>query len=431
MKAVKAEMSGLLETARRDVVRVWNAGAVHIGVSRWLARSVTFAQRLLLARLLGAENIGHIAVVTSSLSLIYLPAGVGAFTVVNKLVAEKAGDESGQSEVLGTSLLVNTLTSVIVGIAAWLILSTTDLISDPVASQMLRILVFFVPFVVYTQVMQNALMGQHRMRRTAGIDATRALVGILLILPMAYLWGVQGWLFNQVLIILVVFGLCAWSLRSLLRLSWNSEVARKIVVIGGFAFLGQLVGTLILQFDTLSVSRILEDPAATGVYNTAALIAQQMLVVPGAILVVVFPFVAQNRRNLPILKKRYSELQRKLGLLVLGMAVVAWISCPWLFSFFGEEFQASVAPFRVLLLGFVARSLYVLDNTYLDALGRTDLSFFSGLLAAGMAIALNLFCIPRWGLMGAAWATTGAMIFSWILRQITVRHFIFYKQAVR
>jgi O-antigen/teichoic acid export membrane protein len=238
---------------------------------------------------LGAENIGHIAVVTATLSIIRLPAGVGTFTVVNKLVAENHDDLRAQKTVVGTSLWINLFTTLVIGACAWFVLNNTTWVNDPVANRLLSVLVFLLPLMIFTEVFRNALMGQRRMRVVAGIDITLALAAIFVVIPMAYVWSISGWFANQLLIIVLGFALFAWFLRRLLSLNYSRAIAKRVFVIGGFAFLGQLVGALILQFDTLAISNMLGDPALTGIYSTASLLAQQLIVFPGALLTVVFP----------------------------------------------------------------------------------------------------------------------------------------------
>ena len=420
----------LLAVVRHDARRIWNAGVFHIGVSNFLSRVTLLVQRVLLSRILGAENVGHIAIVTATLSLIRLPAGVGTFTVVNKLVAENADDIQAQKEVVGTALWINLVTTMLIAVASWFVLNSTTWLNDPIANSLLRILLVFLPLMIYSEVFRNALMGQRCMKTVAKLDIALSIVSILVVVPMASIWLLSGWFANQILVIVLGCGLLAWNLRRTFSLKWNGAVAKKMATIGSYAFLGQLLGTFILQFDTLSVGSMLS-PQVTGVYNTAALVAQQMLVVPGAILTVAFPVVAQNRDNPKGLKQRYWELFRKIGTLAIVLSCLMWLVSPLFFSLFGQEFNQSVSPFRVLILGFIARSLYVLDNTYLDALGRTDITFASGLFAAICTIILNLAFIPRWGIMGAAWATTLSMLVSLAVRQLAVRYFIFQKHAVR
>jgi len=415
----------------RDIRRAWRAGVMHVGLSRFFMRFTALAQRILLARILGAENIGHIAVVTAVLSLIRLPAGVGTYTVVNKLVAENIDNQEAQKTVIGTSFWINSITALVASLISWFILVYTDSVNDLVANHLLRVLVPFLPLMIFTEIMRNALMGQRRMKAIAGVDIGLSLIAIIVVVPMAYIWSINGWLLNQVIVIIAGFGLLLWYLRRVLSWRWSSSVAKKVATIGSFAFLHQIIGALVTQFDTLSVSALLKDPVMTGTYNTAALVALQMMIVPGAVTSVVFPFVAQNKDDLPKLKQQYRELFSKVGGLAIGMSIVAWTLSPWFFPIFGQEFADSIAPFRVLVIGFVARSLYILDNTYLDALGRTDISFYSGVIAAASAIGLNLLMIPIWGIMGAAWATTISMLVSLVMRQIAVHYVIFHKYAIR
>lgn len=402
-----------------------------LGLASFLTRLTALAQRIILARILGADNIGHIAVVSAVLSVIRLPAGAGTFTVVNKLVAENTGNRAAQQQVVGTSIWVNLGTTLLVGVVAWIILAKTAWVNDLTANRLLRAMVFFLPLLIFGEILKNALMGRRQMKRCARIDITISFVAILVVIPMAYLWSINGWFANQVLMMVLMCVLLFWSLRPIMSLKWDKQVAKTIASMGTFAFLGQLVGVLILQFDTLSVSGILKTPAITGIYNSAALIAQQMMFVPAAILTVVFPFVAQNKNDIIKLREKYWELCKILGISAIIMSIVAWATCPILFALFGGVFTEAVKPFRVLVIGFIAQTLYVLDNTYLDALGRTDITFLSGLFAMVVNIVLNIMFIARWGMIGAAWATSISALCSLAIRHLALVHFVFRLRLIR
>lgn len=414
-----------------DFQRLWRGGVFHLTAANWLSRGAALGQRIVLARILGPQNIGHIGVANAALSLIRLPAGAGTFTVVTKLVAENIGQHEKQREVLGTALWINFVTSIVIAVPAWFFLAKTQLLGDLVAQNILTVLILLLPVMVFNEVFQSALIGERRLKDVAIVRFFISFFSVLAVIPMALVWSLNGWLYNTFLVIISSFVILIWMLRHMTSLRWNSTTAKRVASIGSFAFAGQLMGTLIYQVDTLSVSGILKDPATTGIYNTASLVAQQMIVIPGAVLQAAFPFVAQNSNNFKILKLRYDELIKKLSYLGFVMVAAAWFLSPWFFPLFGSDFSASVSVFRILAIGVIPSSLCVLDNTYLDALGRTDIHFWSGLFSAGCAICLNFLFIPLWGLVGAAWATTATMFISFILRQAAVRYFIFYKQAIR
>jgi len=60
----------IVDLVTRDVKRAWHAGALHIGAADWVVQSAGIVQRIILARILGVANIGHIAVVSSSMQLL-------------------------------------------------------------------------------------------------------------------------------------------------------------------------------------------------------------------------------------------------------------------------------------------------------------------------------------------------------------------------
>lgn len=414
-----------------DVRSVWMHGVIHLSAANWLKRGSSLGQRIVLARILGAADIGHIGVVNALLSLFSMPAGAGTFTVVNQMMAENDGDVKKQREVMGTTIWINICSSMLVCIGAWFFLTNTRLIGDPVASNLIKILLFFLPMIIFGQVFQSALIGQQRIKVVSNIRAATSIIAIAGVIPMALVWALNGWLYNQIVVILFGLFVCLWLMRGVLSMRWNSKLAIRMMFIGGFSFASQLVGRFIFQIDTLSVSGIIKDPVQTGIYNTAALAAQQMMVFPVSVLQVVFPFVAKNRQDFEKLKRRYNELIKKIFYLAVVTCIGANIFSKMIFSVFGQEFLSAVPAFRILSIGLVARCINMLDNTYLDALGRTDIDFYARLVSATFAVGLNFFMIPRWFLIGAGWATTISIIFNLVLSHMAVRYFIFHKKAIR
>jgi stage V sporulation protein B len=421
----------LVDLALRDVKRAWHAGALHIGASDWIVQSAAIVQRILLARILGAANIGHIAVTSSSLQILCLPASVGIFTPTTKITAERTDDEAGQREVLKTSFTFTLFLSLSVAIVAFILMLATSVIADEIARRLLRVIVLFIPVTVLSQLMISWLAGRQRMKLIAKIQGFMPLVGIVTAVTLSSFFQLRGWLASSVSMIVLGFALTYHYSRAKVRLGVDSALLKRMLAIGLFAFLGQSVGVVLLQFDTLCISGIMKNPEATGVYNTAALAYQQLIALVGGILYTVFPYVAKNRNDVPLLRRRYWELSGKLFLLSAAGGIAAWFVAPIFFPIFGSDFAASVAPFRILVLGSVFRAQYVLVNTYLDALGRTDVTFVTGLLATVANIVLNILFIPRWGISGAAWATVISLFFSMVVREAAIHYLVFHKKAIR
>jgi stage V sporulation protein B len=421
----------VIDLLTKDVKRAWRAGALHIGASDWVVQSAAIVQRIILARILGAVNIGHIAVVSSSLQILALPSSMGIFTPTTKITAERTDDESGQRDVLVTGFTFTCVLSLAVALIAFVLMLTTSIIADQVARRLLSIMVLFLPITILSQLMISWLAGRRQMKLIAKIQGMMPLIGIITAVTLSYVWQLNGWVVNSIAMIMLGFILTYHYARTKIRFAADKTLLKRMLRIGLYAFLGQSVGVVLLQFDTLCISGIMKDPGATGVYNTAALAYQQLIALVGGILYTVFPYVAKNRDNLPLLRRRYWELSLKLFLLSAAGAAGAWFAAPIFFPIFGREFAASVGPFRILVFGSLFRAQFVLVNTYLDALGRTDITFATGLLATVTNIVLNLLFIPRWGISGAAWATVISLFFAMLVREAAIHYLIFHKKAIR
>jgi O-antigen/teichoic acid export membrane protein len=432
MKNVFAEKTKAgINLLTQDLSRVWRAGAVHISASQWLSRTILIVQQIVLARILGAANIGHIAVVRSSMALLNLPAGAGIITPTTKLTAEKSGDSEAQANVLATGFWFVLVTSSVVALITLITLKTTSVIADEIARDLLSVVVTFIPLIALSQIIVSFLAGQQKMRLIAKVGFFLPVAGFVSVVFLCYFWGLKGWLVNYVGLVILGFCIYRFFVGIKIPFGWNPRHLSRMVRIGLFAFLGQSVGAILLEFDTLCISGIMKDAEATGIYNTAAIASQQLLSVVGGILYTVFPYVAKNQHDLPKLRQSYKELSLKLFLLSCGAGLCAWFVSPWFFPLFGPKFVASIAPFRILVFGFLCRVQSVLANTYLAASGRTDIQFVAGILAAICNITLNILFIPKWGIMGAAWATVASLLLSMIMCAVALHYFIFYKEAVR
>lgn len=120
------------------------------------------------------------------------------------------------------------------------------------------------------------------------------------------------------------------------------------------------------------------------------------------------------QRTLQTLTRWVLGLSGALLLLLLGLG--GW-GLEWLDPTYGEI----VIPMRILLFGQLVVIACSLTVRLIPMSGRAMHNLGYGLLALALNIALNWMFIPRWGLLGAAWASTIALAFWSISRLIYVR----------
>jgi O-antigen/teichoic acid export membrane protein len=428
MKPLKQHLFSMAKRIENDLVKLKQRGVWHLLLGVWLSRGTALIQRFLLARILGAELVGYIAVATTWFELLRLPAGAGAFTVVNKLVAESATQREKVTAV-STIVLITLAISTAIGLIFAGIFYLYPSLSNPTAALLLSVLCLLLPAVVCSEVLSSTLMGSKRFKTVAGISVGLSGWVLVVSIPMCYLWGLRGWLINQVVWLLASALIHLWLLRDHLRWQFSRVVGAKLFRIGIFSMLHQILGVLLLRMDTLMLSRLTDDSAAIGVYNTASLLALQVMLIPGTIIQSAFPYIAQNSERIQFLREKYREVSRKLMVGSLALFLLIVVLAPLIMGIFGETFRSGAHLLRILMLGFVFRSLYVWDNAMMDALGRTDLSLASGFLAALGGLMISWVVISRYGAVGAAWGTTISMFLSFVIRKIFVSRFILYRNS--
>ena len=97
----------------------------------------------------------------------------------------------------------------------------------------------------------------------------------------------------------------------------------------------------------------------------------------------------------------WPSLLAAVGLIAIGKPLL-WV--------FGPEFTAGWPLMFILVIGLMARASVGPVDRVLNMLGHQNMCATVYAVAFGMNLALNFALIPRFGMLGAAWATTIALV---------------------
>jgi len=93
-------------------------------------------------------------------------------------------------------------------------------------------------------------------------------------------------------------------------------------------------------------------------------------------------------------------------ILLLIVLVIGVIISPFVIPFlYTHEFQASVIPFQILLGGMFFSSLTKTLSSYIFAVGKVKINLLATVVGVIITLILDFTLIPRYGIIGAAWAT--------------------------
>jgi len=145
---------------------------------------------------------------------------------------------------------------------------------------------------------------------------------------------------------------------------------------------------------------------AVGLYSVAYGVAELLLLLPQRLGILFLPRVAGARDG----RQSPGEVRLLSSVVFLGAVAAALLlalAAPFAIRLlYGEAFAGSVRPFLLLLPGVCAMAATSIQGNYLAGLGKvrtTATISFAGLV---LNVALNLVWIPRYGVAGAALASS-------------------------
>lgn len=385
--------------------------------SKLLTLLVGLVTTPVLYRLLGPAEFGVYAFLLSAFSLYMILVSSGVTEGVRKFLAEDRDHPGWDREVVGFYLRLAVLFAVL-GAGVVYGVTRLGLVRRFLGREFVPYFHLLAAMVITTQfreVTRRTLMGFGLERYSEPLKALRRILFVLVALPLAFLGhGVAGVLAALVVAdVVVVAGSLVF-------------IHREVSLV---AALGSTPDALprrsLLSFNTLSVVLILlmmslyhvdiillqwfTGSTQVGNYKVALKMAEFLWFVPLAIQMVFVHSMSnlwsKGRRErvtrVTTLSTRYTFLLT--AVMALGLAALADVAVP---LYFGPEATPAVEPLVLLLpgaLGFaVARPVLAASQ------GKGDLAapIVATGTAAGVNLGLNLLLIPRFGMHGAAVATS-------------------------
>lgn len=359
---------------------------------------------VLLARGLGPAGRGMFELGKTLAFVVAVPAGLGlgraaVFFLPRRLIAP--------AELFGAVTLGAVTGTAIAVVLAFVLLATPDW--HGLSSLDVALICASVPLASYYFQGESALRGVGKavwQRRALGIREI-VFAGLLALvflgevsITTALLALVSHWLLANVLISIVLARSCGAP-----RIPWSS--LRRLVGFGSSQALVAFVMLLHLRID-IPILHAFHGAEAVGQYAVGSGIAELVGFLGLAVGISLFPrsaastaveakggaaTTAASVRGVLVL-----ALVSALGLALIGPKLIEVL--------LGASFSAAVEPMRILLLGAVARAVYIVLHNDLSGRGRVRAVLVVGLATVGLNVALNLALIPVAGASGAAVAST-------------------------
>lgn len=169
-------------------------------------------------------------------------------------------------------------------------------------------------------------------------------------------------------------------------------------------YLQTLAGRIHERVDIFMLAALLGDAEQVAFYAVAASLVGRLNMAPDAFAVAAFPQMAGLS---PREAARFAcRICRRTVLVVavaaLALAAVAPLAIPLVY---GAPYASSIQPFLVLLPGVALLTIYRVLARYFAAIDRQQANIATQVISVGVNVGLNLWWIPRYGILGAAAAS--------------------------
>lgn len=375
-------------------------------MNRLIGIPIGIAGSVLVARYLGPEGKGILAVIAVLSGLAVQVGNLGLHASTTYYVAR---DRRLLPQVVSLSLLCSLgFGTASAGVLAMLYWKAPGLVPN-VLPEYLAVLCVVIPFLLLSLIFQNILLGLHRVIAYNAIELGAKVLGVGLIL-VVLVWFQGGvwevFLLGQAVTFLTALTFLAMALRESGGLEApGRELLTQMLQYGLRAYLACTFGFLIIRADLLLVNYFLGE-SATGIYSVSVGLADLLLLIPGSIGTMLFPLIATVPQQNGVFAAKVSR--HTVIVMATACAVTAVMARPLIGWMYGESFIGAVTPFLWLLPGVFFLGVQTVLAQELAARGYPIglvLAWGGGLI---LNVVLNLFWIPRWGIVGAAASSTVA-----------------------
>jgi O-antigen/teichoic acid export membrane protein len=377
-------------------------------VSKVLTLVIGVGTSVLIARALGPEGKGVYAMAMLLPTLIVTLSHLGIGLASVYYVAQQ---RYPCKEILGNNIILAAVISGI-GVSGGLIVSVFfgQAIFAGVAKGYLLLALAIMPINFFFVYLENILLGTQRIKKYNYLSILHTVLFFsLIVLSLwvlkisvvgAILAGILAWLLTDVVLFLWVREVAGG-----VSFKWNREYIKQASTYGIKAHLGNILGFLNLRLDMFLVNAFL-NPVAVGFYSIGVGLVEKLWLISQAAGTVLLPKVAAEMDEQR--RKEFTPLAARtvLWITALGALVLVFLSRWIVVLLYSEDFLPSVNALQALLVGIVVLGPGRVLANDIAGRGRPMLNTYVGMPTLVTNLILNVFWIPRYGITGAAWAST-------------------------
>ncbi len=407
----------ILNVIRKIIPQRWHWIFEHEGYKRYAASTgwmfavqvisliVSFFIGTWIARYLGVENYGMLSYSISFAGMFGFIASLGIDNILSRELVKFPHD---RNRLLGTGFRLKIIGGLIAFLFAFIGACFTQ--TNPLIK--LLIVLFSLSFIfqamnVVNIYFQAEVRSKNSFKSILVATLISSILKILIILShkgvawivlvfsLDFLWQAIG------------FGI-AYRAYGLKIRDWifDKSLAMRILKNSLPLMISAAAGFIYLKIDQVIIGHILGN-REVGLYAAAVKLVEVWYFIPWIISTALFPAIINARKmGMDLYNKRLKNFYILLFTLSLIIAIPTTLFAPFIiYVLFGEGYSESVSVLYVYTWSSIGLFLSYGINQYLISENLVKTILFLNIIVMCVNIFLNLFFIPRYGIIGSAWAT--------------------------
>jgi O-antigen/teichoic acid export membrane protein len=373
-----------------------------------------------LARALGTEGCGQLAVI------MLLPAMLSTFFNLGVSPANvfyiSSGRVSSNIALRASMLLALFLSFLGVSISVVLLLIKSDTLFPGAPLWLLLLGMALFPIQLLDGFFVSIINGQQRFKEYAVISLISPFLYLATLSVFVWLLhsGVIGAITSKLVVSIISLTVLFFFFRKFFRQPCSKgeifHYSKQCLNYGGRAHLSNIMAFVNYRADLFILNLFLSS-ASLGIYAISVALAESLWLLSKGISTVLLPKLSELHNAEKKRKMLTPFMARWVFLLTCVAAAVAAIIIPYAINLlYGAEFMPGVQAFRILLIGIVLGSFSRVLANDIAARDFPQYNFYASVAVVSVNVTMNFILIPKWGIIGAAAATSIAYGFNSILK---------------
>jgi O-antigen/teichoic acid export membrane protein len=376
-------------------------------VTNVLAAVALLGTSVLTARAFGPEGRGELSLATQFVTLV---ATLGSLGLIAAAAYHSARAKWSKPVAFGSSTLLGLLLGLVILGGCCLVILVGNVTFNGLPESYLALASLALPFLLAVLAIQAVYQGFRDFKEFNRITLAQAALPLVLIgIAVGVGGGVRAAILATVAAAALLFLAVLANVQRSVGFAWRLKLAdlRELVSFGLRVHPANVLAYLGYRLDIFLVDGY-KGAAAVGLYGAGVVIAEGLWMPSQAVSTALFPTIAAETSESARLGITPFVARSTLWLTAILGGLLVLVAGPVVDLLYTSSFSASAAVIRILVPGIVLFSAARVLSNDIAARGRPLVNSVIAAASVVSNIALNIVLIPRYGIDGAAWASTGS-----------------------